>query len=447
VPGEPDPSTAEPKRILRFEQPTNRPHGTYEAPLPEYAAAFMFLTSYSPSDGGSTRIVADYKITRYDPYRAWYGLRVWDFQSGRQLAFLTKGLAQVNPSCITICQHPSTNHPYIIAAYHDGDMSIWNGDDFTKVLAKPTGHKTGALFMKAYSRPDGTHPRLVLAFNDGAITVLDLDTGDCLRELESLGGEIGAILLCPCPGGGTSPILVAAGRWSVLRAYDLETGATLWTDDKKTSSNSQSLALIEEEDAGAGSGSPLLVTAGPVGISPVVEIRELRTGVVLRTFSAGGNRERNAAVAVYRDPTGAGPVRVMTGEKVYDASTGQLLQTLPPLPCGSLIVCTTENGEVRVVGADSGDGQPGDGGDGEVVVADPETGRLLHTLNERCRNGDSWDPEDIRYDGRAAHIHLAEANGRHLLLMGDHVCNYIGGWDFGPVPGSARTTLPANKLG
>jgi hypothetical protein len=332
--------------------PGDVPYPVVRRTMPVGSISCWIITSYSPSDGGPTRLVADYRA----PGSGSHGLLVWNYQSGHHLAFLTLPEADATLVCAITYHNPWTGRPYIAAAYArtaDGQLAVWSGDDFRLLFSKPIGPTATTQCLTAYSIPgrarDAT--RVVMGMADGSVVAWDGETGESLPPLEGFGSRVDALLACAA-GTGEAPWLVAGGVSAGLRAFEPETGRTIWSIDTQAAGAVRSLALLEPD-----TGAPLFVSGGP----RETNIWDLRTAALVRTLAPGGT----GVLAVYREPS-QGAMRIITGCWVYDAETGALLHRLA-MPCESVIVYATEEGAVRVAGSENQTG--------ELIIADPEAGR------------------------------------------------------------------------
>jgi outer membrane protein assembly factor BamB len=405
---------------VRPDPPSDGPWIVFALQMPVYSVAWRILTSYSPSDGGPTRLVADYR----PPYNGSHGLNVWDCQSGRHLAFLTLSAEKAVVVCAITYHNPSTGRAYIAAAHSDGHVAVWCGDDFRLLFTKDMGTTAHPPCLTTYtvSGPAGDVPRVVMGMADGSVAACDGETGEPLPALEGLGSRVEALLACAAgTGNHKAPWLVAGGSSTGLRAFEPETGRTLWSIDPEESGAVRSLALLEPD-----TGAPLLVSGGPHD----AKVWDLRTGTLVRTLVSGGTGGA-VAVAVYREPR-QGAFRIIAGGYVHDAETGERLRPLAA-PGQSVIVFVTAEGAVRVVGSESETGV--------VMIADPEAGTALHTLCERHEGPEGWP------DMHSALLHRLESEGRQILLVGDDAWPQMMGWDLGPIPLSQSSVRAANHLG
>jgi hypothetical protein len=96
------------------------------------------VRSYSPSDGGSPRLVATLLLGAH----CFDGLGVWDSRSGAYLGSLSPTGGTLR--CLTTYQRGSDDRPRIAAGFQHG-CYIWDGDDLTLVHTWYMGYSVKSL--------------------------------------------------------------------------------------------------------------------------------------------------------------------------------------------------------------------------------------------------------------------------------------------------------------
>jgi WD40 repeat protein len=130
-----------------------RPVYTWAGPS---GRALSLVRSYTPSDGGAPRLVAD--VGGADAF-----LGVWDTGTGAFLGALqVPGPAPCDSeSCITY-QRPSDGRPRVAAGSSRGRLCIWDGDDLQLLHTVQVNAKQRALTCLAvYEEPTSGRTRLV----------------------------------------------------------------------------------------------------------------------------------------------------------------------------------------------------------------------------------------------------------------------------------------------
>jgi hypothetical protein len=135
----------------------DEPHRVFRGHIPN-CTAVSYLSSYTPSDGGAPRLVADINLEACGTSL----LGVWDTGTGaflRALPSLTDD--EVFTSLVTY-QRPSDSRPRVAAGSGKGHVCIWDGDDFSVLHAILANREGCAVYRLAvYEEPTGGRTRLV----------------------------------------------------------------------------------------------------------------------------------------------------------------------------------------------------------------------------------------------------------------------------------------------
>ena len=239
--------------------------------------------------------------------------------------------------------------------------------------------------------PDGT--RLAAAGSDGAVEILDAETGDVLQSVAGHDAAVNGIAFSP-----DGSLLGTTSEDGLAKVWDLRTGEELYAFDSPLG-----------RDALAPSFSPdgSLVAASWWN-EALVRVVDVRTGRVVREIEGVSNPRSTAF-----DPSGTRMVVASeTGDSVVvDVGTGQEVLRL---------------GDHDATAAWSPDGASiaTAGDDGIARVFDAATGRLRYELQgHRDRiNAVDWRPDaralvTASDDGTARVWSVAEAGGRELFTL------------------------------
>jgi WD40 repeat protein len=116
----------------------------------------LLVRSYTPSDGGPPRLVANV-CAGSDRL-----LSVWDSRTGAFLRALQGPQIIRGSSNLVTYQRCSDGRPRVAAAYHRGVLYIWDGDDYSLLHAIETDAEGRHLQRLAvYEEPTSASTRLV----------------------------------------------------------------------------------------------------------------------------------------------------------------------------------------------------------------------------------------------------------------------------------------------
>jgi WD40 repeat protein/nucleoside phosphorylase len=138
-------------------------------------------------------------------------LKVWDLDSGRELASL-RGHTNSVSSCVV-----TPDGRRVVSASRDHTLKVWDLDS-NRLLASLRGHTAGVDACAV--TPDGR--RVVSASHDRTLKVWDLDSG---RQLASLQGHTSAVTGCAVTPDGRR--VVSASHDHTLKVWDLDSGRQL----------------------------------------------------------------------------------------------------------------------------------------------------------------------------------------------------------------------------
>jgi WD40 repeat protein len=116
------------------------------------------LRSYTPSGGGSPRLVA----THYGGKIHHWFLSVWDTGTGAFVGALEGPEQRRGFGSLLTYQRAPDGRPRIAMGFHDGYLCIWDGDDHNlrhTIQIDPMGHSVR--FLAVYEEPTSRKTRLV----------------------------------------------------------------------------------------------------------------------------------------------------------------------------------------------------------------------------------------------------------------------------------------------
>jgi WD40 repeat protein len=288
-----------------------------------------------------------------------------------------------------------------------GQVQIFDGDALRRLHTYYDGAAQVTALM-VYYEPVGGRPRIVSAHREGALQVLDGESGALLRRLEGFDNtawHLWAYVWVDGEGAPQQRLAVGGGRGR-LHVYNPETGELL--RELRGHTGGGIAALASFDPSWAPGSEPHLVVASHRSAS----IWDAEGGRLRHTLE--GHADNVTSMCVYKEHVG-GRDRVDTGSvdsdiRVFDAEDGTLIHILKghleQVQC--LAVYEPAEGPWRLVSGSSDRG---------VKVWDPEAGLLLQNLENHV----TW----------VVRLHVFESGaGRCLLASGD-IWGVVSVWDLG----------------
>jgi WD40 repeat protein/serine/threonine protein kinase len=301
-------------------------------------------------------------------------VKTWDAQTGQELMTIKAPAGGVNGVAFS----PDGTR-LAGSVYSDNTVRVWDAQSGAE-LATIKGH-TGGVNSAAFS-PDGK--RLASASADKTIKVWDAQLWEGSFHLKGLSYQ-GPLTFSP-----DGRRLAAAGKDNTVKVINTRTGEVLFThkgDNRKVTSlgltfspDGNWLAIVMEE--GVEQGQP----AADVRLPPEVQVCDAQTG--RDRFALKGFTGRVARVVFSPDGSrlvtvgGSNRKRVPGEVKVWDAQTGKELRTLKETGVFSGVVFSPDGNRLATGSGDRNEGTPFQPNwvPGQVKVWDVQTGEVLLTL-------------------------------------------------------------------
>jgi hypothetical protein len=133
------------------------PFRVYRGHIP-HCTGVSYLDSYTPSDGGAPRLVADINLEACGTSI----LGVWDTGTGAFLRALPSQTDDEKFTSLVTYQRASDGRPRIAAGLGKGHLCIWDGDDFSTLHAILANREGCSVYRLAvYEEPTGGRTRIV----------------------------------------------------------------------------------------------------------------------------------------------------------------------------------------------------------------------------------------------------------------------------------------------
>jgi WD40 repeat protein len=323
-------------------------------------------------------------------------LKVWDAQTGQLIATLSGSYSDGMIAC-----EYSPDGRHIVSASGDNTLKIWNAQTYQSITTLTNFVFSGVISMCGYS-PDGT---LIVSTSDKALKVWNTQTGKLIITLHGHSDDVMACSFSP-----DSKHIVSASKDKTLKVWDVQTGQPIAT----FSGHSDQVITCEYSRDGT-----CIVSASQ---DKTLKVWDVQTGQPIATFSG----HSVGVVACGYSPDGRRIVSASRDEtlKVWDTQTGQLLVTLSGHNA-AITACRYSPDGRRIVSASQ---------DKTLKVWDAQTGQHLTTLtghsdmvtacgfapDDRHIVSASWDNTLKIWDAQTGQL-LATLTGHSHLIT---ACGY-----------------------